>query len=340
VEAIESSPHLYREKQPDGTTTPPLSAKGGPRLHYVTDSKGYTVIEDENHWFVYAEDAVDGSGRLSSSGMRVGRGNPEKKGIHQGAVPAGNVQVEQCGRLCDYYDDDGNRRRLGKEEEEDEEGVTAATSASSSRSSIGTLKNLVVLMRFSDHADRTLPSRDDIDVLMNSVGGDPLLAPTGSVRDVYTQGSYGQLTVESTVYDWVTLPRTEHYYADNQNGFSNVFVESLHDALNIINRDPSFSFTDFDVDSDGTIDAITFLHSGYGAEWSSTDCYGSTNAQRIWSHKWTMPSRFHWYSDDGVRVNKYHISPSMWGTCNSNIGRIGVIAHGECLELIFSINFP
>ena len=316
VEAIESSPHPYREKQPDGTTTPPLSAKGGPKRHYVTDSKGYTVIEDENHWFVYAEDAADGSGRLSSSGMRVGRGNPEKKGIHQGIAPAGSVQAEQCGRLCDYYDDDGRRRLEGEQ-----------TAAAVSSPNTGTLKNLVVLMRFSDHVDRTLPSQADIDVLMNSVGGDPLLAPTGSVRDVYTQGSYGQLTVESTVYDWVTLPRTEHYYADNQNGFSNVFVESLHDALNIIDQDPSFSFTDFDVDGDGTIDAITFLHSGYGAEWSSTDCYGSTNAQRIWSHKWTMPSRLHWYSDDGVRVNKYHISPSVWGTCNSNIGRIGVIAH-------------
>lgn len=325
VEAIESSPHPYREKQPDGTTTPPLSAKGGPRLHYVTDSKGYTVMEDENHWLVYAEDAPDGSGRLSSSGMRVGRGNPEKKGIHQGVVPASSVQVEQCGRLCDYYDDDGNRRRL----EEDEVVLieAAASPASTATTSTGTLKNLVILMRFSDHIDRTLPSRDDIDVLMNSVGGDPLLAPTGSVRDVYTQSSYGQLNVESIVYDWVTLPRTEHYYADDQNGFSNVFVESLHDALNIIDQDPTFSFTDFDVDGDGTIDAITFLHSGYGAEWSSTDCYGSTNAQRIWSHKWTMPSRFHWYSDDRVRVNKYHISPSMWGTCNSNIGRIGVIAH-------------
>jgi len=184
-----------------------------------------------------------------------------------------------------------------------------------------------VLMRFSDHKDRTLPSEADIDALMNSIGGDPSMAPTGSVRDVYLQSSYNQLTVESTIYPWITLPETEHYYADNKNGFSETFVEALHDALAIIDKDPNFSFRDFDVNDDNTIDAITFLHSGYGAEWSSTDCYGSGAAQRIWSHKWTMPSRLHWYSSDGVRVNKYHISPAIWGTCGSNIGRIGVIAH-------------
>ena len=315
--AIQGSPHQYREQQPDGTTTPPLIVRGGPSLHYVTDSKGYTVVEDENHWFVYAEDAADGSGRLSPTGVRVGRGNPEKKGIHQGLIPAGEARAEQCGRLCDYYDDDGNRRL---QREQDATAIAAATIS-------GELKNLVVLMRFADHEERTIPSREDIDILMNSVGGDPSLAPTGSVRDVYAQSSYNQLTVDSTVYQWVTLPQTEHYYADDQNGFSNVFVEALHDALDIIDQDPNFSFRDFDNDEDGTIDAITFLHSGYGAEWSSTDCYGSSGSQRIWSHKWTMPSRLHWYSSDNVRVNKYHVSPAVWGTCGSNIGRIGVIAH-------------
>ena len=87
VTSIESSPHTYREIQPDGKTTPPLKIRGGPQLHYVTDANGYTVIQDDDRWFVYADEGSDETGRLSSSGMRVGMGAPEKKGIHKGILP-------------------------------------------------------------------------------------------------------------------------------------------------------------------------------------------------------------------------------------------------------------
>ena len=60
-------------------------------------------------------------------------------------------------------------------------------------------------------------------------------------------------------------------------------------------------------------------HSGYGAEWG-----GGIN--RIWSHKWFL-SGGGWTSNDGVHVSSYHISPALWGTSGSNIGRVGVIAH-------------
>lgn len=71
--------------------------------------------------------------------------------------------------------------------------------------------NLVDLMRFQDHADRSLPSQADFEKIFNASGGDSDLAPTGSVRDFYAENSYGKMDLPSTVVDWVTLSETQPF---------------------------------------------------------------------------------------------------------------------------------
>ena len=55
------------------------------------------------------------------------------------------------------------------------------------------------------------------------------------------------------------------------------------------------------------------------------DEYGTIYQDRIWSHKWSIQWRSR---KTGVYVTDYHVSPSLWGTSGSEIGRVGVIAHG------------
>lgn len=137
-----------------------------------------------------------------------------------------------------------------------------------SSKSIGTLKNLVILLQFRDHEKRKLPSRKDIDVLMNSEEIDEKLAPTGSLKMLYQQNSHGLLTIESDITDWILLPGTEAYYANRQSGFVFTFHRALTFALDELEAN-GFPFEDFDSDGDQKIDSITFLTSGYGAEWGS-----------------------------------------------------------------------
>ena len=92
-----------------------------------------------------------------------------------------------------------------------------------------------------------------------------------------------------------------------------------------------FEWADFDNDGDGLIDAIAFLHSGYAAEFGDVDAYGAAKEDRIWSHKWSLNDGSYitpWTNADGtLKVKDYHISPALWATSGSDIGRIGVIAH-------------
>ena len=128
----------------------------------------------------------------------------------------------------------------------------------------GTLRNLVVPIRFNDHQSRSLPSVADLDTLFNNDvnnDGPSSVAPTGSVWEVFQQSSYGALSVESTVVDWVTVPLSEAEYANGNRGLTTKTHDLLVDALNLV--DPLIDFGDFDDDNNNVIDAITFLHSGY-----------------------------------------------------------------------------
>ncbi|NNE06783.1 MAG: M6 family metalloprotease domain-containing protein [Xanthomonadales bacterium] len=291
---IPAYPGAVIESQPDGTQLE-LRIRGDEHFNWMEDANGYTVVR-EGGWYHYA--TLDGNGNLVSSGLVVGQADPAAAGLSPRTLPAPSVQSQSA--LA----------------------VPASQDVTVDVLPLGTVKNLVILVRFSDHTGRTQPSEADIDVLMNAVGGDPVLAPTGSVRDVYLENSYGQMTLDSTITNWTTVSNTEAYYADGDSGTSRLW-EALREALD--DADAYINFNDYDTDGDGYIDSITFLHSGYGAEWGGTDAYGAHFIDRIWSHRWAIqPS---WQSNEGVRVFNYHISPALWGLSGSDIGRIGVIAH-------------
>ena len=198
------------------------------------------------------------------------------------------------------------------------------------------LKNLVVLVRFKNHRSRPLRSPSDYDILFNqNDSNNPELAPTGSVRDVFRINSYGKLTLQSTIFGWIDLPETEAYYADGISGFgSHKYFDALHFAMNKLQNDYNVNFAEFDSNKDGRVDMVTMIHSGYAAESFGKDQDGADAKDRIWSHRWRLPSSKFWYGD-GVTVNQYSTSPGLFGLSGSKISRIGVISHeiGHCLGL-------
>lgn len=194
--------------------------------------------------------------------------------------------------------------------------------------------NLVIPIVWNDHADRTLPTPADLEVVFNSREGDnrrETLAPTGSVRDVFLFNSYGRFEVISTVLPWVNLTKSELDASGGSYGMSASLLDALHEALGSVDIS-AFDLSDFDLDGDGRIDMITFLHSGFMAEWGGIDCYEREEAHRIWSHKWQIPPNLQ--LDDRsifpLKMDSYVIASAVWGKCGSTIARVGLLSHELC----------
>ncbi|HNO78450.1 MAG TPA: M6 family metalloprotease domain-containing protein [Phycisphaerae bacterium] len=313
VSAMPASPAPIQLTQPDGTTIT-LRIFGYPEYHWFEDMQGFTVLL-KNKEYVYAK--RNARGELTATDLLVGKSDPAAAGLAPKLQPDHRV-IEAT-----------RERLLG----DPPPSVLSKSRAKSNAGATGTVKNLVVLCKFADHDFGVhTRSREDFDVLWNAAGGDPTLAPTGSVRDCFLENSYGQLTINSTVAAWVTLPHEEAYYAAGSNGltlnYPNNAQGMVKDALDAV--DPFIDFADFDLDLDGRIDAISIIHSGYGAE------TGGGGGNWIWSHRWALfqiPGTVWWVSNDlnsnGVAVDvfDYHTEPALWGSSGNAISRIGVAAH-------------
>lgn len=184
----------------------------------------------------------------------------------------------------------------------------------------GTLMNLVILMRFKDHKHKSLHDRITFDNLFNSHVPTPG-APTGSVKTYFQEQSYNQLTIQSTVTEWVDVSVTELEAAQNCSAMCyvdgvNRFHDAIREAVLVISN--QYNFSEFDGDGDSVVDMLTVIHSGYGAE------YGGLNyMDRVWSHRWAIRP----LDIDGVRVYNYMTASSFYGSSGGRSIRIGVVVH-------------
>lgn len=330
------NPNPYQVTYPDGTKSPLIRIMVDGQLTspshniYEETLDGFTVrtFGDDVYHYVEVDNAT---GEYVDTGLTAGIDDPYLTDIKQGEKAGSklrkNVANERQNILLQKRSDGsifpGEDRKLYEDSSHDLHISSNRTDKSSPHRraviTTGTLKNLVIPFKFKNHSSRNVPSRSELNTLMNNVGPDSNICPTGSVRDVYLESSFNQLDVDSTVVSWVTIDYTESYCANGSSALSTHFHICLRNALDkVVAR--GTDLRDFDLDNDGYIDGIAFFHSGYAAEFG-----GIGYENRIWSHKWALWTQD--WSSNGVQVFEYHISPALWGTSGSQIGRIGVVAH-------------
>lgn len=354
VSAMLANPEAFQHTQPNGQVIE-LKMKGGPAKHWITDMNDYTVILNRDGAYYYAQDNGRGGLDATKDLVQTNGNGPSamgpfttygyhafpKKDLHPTHTKCKPnlfcADVREHETLASvlashkHNTKNGNRKLRGLVPPKT--GHELCSALSTVRRSLeqktaptgGKLRNLVLMMLWSDHEERPLPTKEEVEILMSHEGAHQL-APTGSVRDVFLENSHGKLDLESVVIDWIPMNNSELYYSSGESGLTTRFHEAIHYALQYVDTNNMVDFDYFDADNNGQIDAITFLHSGVGAEFTGgDDRYGRGIQDRIWSHKWALQEAF--VSKSGVHVQPYHVSSVVWGRSGAAIGRIGVIAH-------------
>lgn len=131
----------------------------------------------------------------------------------------------------------------------------------------------VVLASFADE-DLTYSAADFDSALFGTRNA----ISTGSVRDYYRWASGGRLDITGRVVATVRLPLRLQDYGDGRWGLAGRVpsaFQAVVDALTLCQRDVDWS--EFDVNHDGIVDMLWFVHSGKGGEASISD------NRRLWS---------------------------------------------------------
>ncbi|MBN1347146.1 MAG: M6 family metalloprotease domain-containing protein [Phycisphaerae bacterium] len=266
--------------QPDGAVVTVIQ-RGDENGHWYEDGAGRLVtrVSATGQW-VYAKRE---NGQIRSTGLIVGQdAAPEASRVKAGAMARGIARPAR---------------------------VVTARSAPTS----GTLRNLVILVNFTDLT--VAHTTAEYENLFN-LAGYSVKGAAGSVKDYYSQVSYGALVIQSTVVEAVTLDHGYAYYGQNDAmGYDLRPQEMVAEALAKLEA-RGFDFGIMDGNGDGEVDGLTVVHAGEGEEIGN-------DPDAIWAHMWELEGPVIY---DGVSLQPYATAAAVRET-GKGIVDPGIICH-------------
>lgn len=296
MEAVPVKPALLKVHQPDGSELA-LLPKGDEFFHYMNTEDGYTVIQNQEGYYVYAEI----QNRAIIPGNMIAHNRKERK-----AEELTYLQSVKRGVAAELQWQGAQTRAQATWQNIHSRGISTQE-----------FRGLVILVEFSDVKFKIPNPQEAFDKMTNERGYNVNEA-TGSVRDYFYDNSMGQFDPQFTVVGPVTLDKPLSYYGRNVNGQDDKPQEMVKDACSKI--DASVDFSQFDLNKTGMVDMVYVIYAGY-AESSNADV-----PDLIWPHAYSIvPTVF-----DGVKVSRYACSAELWGRYNdpnSTIDGIGTLCH-------------
>jgi|GEM_PF-956836 len=312
---VESAPLRFvpqTVRQPDGAVLH-CFASGDEYYSWLHDKDGFTIVQDEYGYYVYAEKR---DGLLFPTQHIVGRANPSALGI------------EKWLSLDKRYILDKLEQHLTLTTQLSKRAGISTLALAPTK---GTLINVVVFVRFADETEFT-QSPAFFSSLFNNTA-----SAANSVYNYYSQVSYGQLKIQSKFYTdsnavFVKSYKDQYvrnyyiaYSITNQIGYKTGVEKTerehalLTNAINAIKG--SIPTTEnLDADNDGNVDNVCFIAKGSPEVWSSL----------LWPHMSSLDSR-------NVLINGKKITTYNFQLENTllQVG-VGVLCH----EMFHSLGAP
>jgi M6 family metalloprotease-like protein len=279
--------------QPDGTVIDVLLS--GDEFHnWAHDENGFTIIPDiDTGFYCWAIPSPTRSGDVVSSGYPIHLHTPQSIGLQ----PRINISEELYLERRAYRDIDYSSRE-----------ARAPT--------IGTVNNIVIFIRFSDHDEFTWTHAHMDNMFNNSVMG------ANSLHRYFYDASYEQLNVWGHFFPTPGLTILS-YQSPNPRSFYNItdtnpqFTSRLHGLLQrAVNHVAHQVPADLVIDStgNGRVDNVIFMVRGISGSWASL----------LWSHRWTLHSIN--VQINGKRVWDYNFNMQDH-VDNASSGGVGLLVH-------------
>jgi M6 family metalloprotease-like protein len=307
--AVPANPEPVTFLQSDGSELT-VHLRGDEFFSWFETVDGYTLLRKENNDFVYAQ--LNQSDELSPTNFLAQ--NPNNRTLEEQNF------LQNLGQRV-VSKSDNIRKAV---EQKNARHLERKNSIVPKNETIGTRQQIVVLAEYQDvrfltsYSGTTWTGTQLFDSIMNGKNY-TVNSARGSVQKYYQDNSLGQLTIETTVYGPVLLPRNRAWYGgNNQSGNDSNDRQMIRDALYILDT-MSIDLTPFVNSGTGFVDGVHIIFAGCGEE--NPSC--TSNA--IWSHKWTLPEQPIY---GGAQFYTYSCSPEVGGGNTSTTPtHIGVIAH-------------
>ena len=308
IMAIPAHKKPIQVTQPDGTTVT-IQLHGDEWLHFNTTADGYSVVKNQQGYYVYAEKK---NGELKATSM-VAHDATKRKANEVTFLQ--NIKKYQAPEMSEEVT--ATKKRVEQQQRE----TLAKHRAASQRATqydYNNFKGLVILVQFNDKSF----SREDYATIAydmmnqeNYTGYDNEVY-TGSVRDYFSDNSGGNFNPEFDVYG----PYTVNY---SQYDGNNKTDKILNAAINAANDDIDYS--QYDRDGNGFVDMIYFLIAGNGSNYSGND------SRLFWPHRSCITQNNQYVVRDGVKLWDYASSVELAGWTQRpstvKIDGIGTICH-------------
>ena len=303
--------HPVTLSQPDGSLLN-VFVSGDEYFNWIHDKDGYTIIQDPNSgYYTYA---ILSAGAPVPTQYIVGRSDPASMGLQRYALPMPERMPEFMAALP---------HGSGSSSEE----IINAPKK-------GTIKNLVVLIRFSGESEFGRQV-GPYDTMFNSGS-----AGANSMYNYFREASYNQLSINTSFYPTANGGYLVSYQDSHARGYFQPYSTSntigytggndgsertsrehtlLVNAVNAISTMVPADLA-IDGDNDGKVDNLCFIVKGAPTGWSSL----------LWPHQWSLYTQTVYIRGKQVYTYNFQLETSL------DTSGVGVLCH----EMFHSIGAP